>query len=151
MNTRADVEGFLSQGAIAAVGVSRDPKAFSVMAYRELKGKGKRVYPVNPNARTIGEDACYPSIAEVPEKVGAVLVLTPPAQSAGVVQEAARRGIRHVWLQQGTVSGEALALCEREKLSAVAGKCIMMFAEPVASFHGVHRWFARVFGQIPRA
>lgn len=150
MNTRKDVEEFLAQKTIAAVGVSRDEKAFSGMAYKELKGKGMRVLPVNPNAATIGGDACYPSLAALPEKVGGVLVFTSPAQSEKVVRDAVAQGIPRVWLQQGTVSDAAVKVCEEQKLATVSGKCILMFAEPVASFHSVHRWFAKLFGQVPR-
>ena len=79
-----------------------------------------------------------------------MLVFTAPAQSEKVVAEAAAQGIRRVWLQQGAQSEAALALCREKGLQAVSGKCIMMFAEPVGSVHGVHRWFAKVFGQLPR-
>jgi hypothetical protein len=150
VNTKQDVQEFLAQKTIAMVGVSRDEKAFSAMAYRELKGKGFRILPVNPNAKTIQEDACYPTLAALPEKVGGVIIFTPPAQSEQVVRDAVAQGITRVWLQQGTVSEGATTACVENNLTAVTGKCIMMFAEPVASFHGVHRWFAKVFGQVPR-
>ncbi len=77
-------------------------------------------------------------------------MFTAPAQSEKVVSDAAAQGITRVWLQQGAQSEAALAICREKGLQTVCGKCIMMFAEPVASIHGVHRWFAKVFGQLPR-
>jgi hypothetical protein len=150
LNTKAEIQDFLAQKTLALVGMSRDEKSFSASASRELKAKGYRVLPVNPNARAIGGETCYPNLAALPEKVGGVLVMTRPEQSEAVVREAAAQGIRHVWIQQGAQSEAARALCLQKGLSAVSGKCVMMFAEPVGSLHSVHRWFAKVFGQLPK-
>jgi uncharacterized protein len=149
MNTKQDVQEFVSQKTIAMAGLSRDEKAFSASIKKELQSKGYRILPVNPNAASIGGETCYPSLAALPEKVGGVLIVTPPSQSEQVVKDAATQGISRVWLQPGTQSEAAVAACKKHGLSAVSGKCIMMFAEPVTSIHGVHRWFSKVFGQLP--
>jgi uncharacterized protein len=150
VNTKQEIQDFLAQKTIAIAGLSRDEKAMSFTVSRELKARGYRLLAVNPNAERIGGEKCYPSLAALPEKVGGVLVFTPPAQTEGVVAEAAALGIRHVWMQQGAQSEAAMAVCFQEGLRAVAGKCIMMFAEPVSSVHGVHRWFSKVLGALPK-
>lgn len=150
MNTKQDIQEFVSQKTIAMAGLSRNEKSFSASIRKELQSKGYRILAVNPKASTIGGEACYPSLAALPEKVGGVLVLTPASQSEQVVRDAAAQGIGRVWLQRGAQSDAALAACSKHGLSTVSGKCIMMFAEPVTSFHGVHRWFAKLFGQVPR-
>jgi predicted CoA-binding protein len=149
MNTKQEIQEFVSQKTIAMAGLSRDAKAMSASMKRELESKGYRILAVNPNAASIGGQPCYPNLAALPEKVGGVLVCTPKAQSEKVVRDAAAQGITRVWLQNGAQSDAAVAACVEHGLSAVSGKCIMMFAEPVTSVHGVHRWFARVFGQLP--
>lgn len=149
MNTKQDVQGFVSQKTIAMAGLSRDAKAMSASMKKELESKGYRILAVNPNAASIGGEPCYPNLASLPEKVGGVLIATPASQSEQVVRDAAAQGIRHVWLQSGAHSKAAEAACNEQGLSAVSGKCILMFAEPVTSVHGVHRWFAKVFGQLP--
>ena len=150
MNTKQDVQEFVSQKTIAMAGLSRDANAFSANIRKELQSKGYRILAVNPNASSIGGETCYPSLSALPEKVGGVLVVTGPSQSEKVVREAAAQGISRVWLQQGAQSDAAIAACAEHGLSAVSGKCIMMFAEPVSSVHSVHRWFAKVFGQLPK-
>jgi len=40
-----------------------------------------------------------------------------------------------------------LALVKDLGLSAVSGKCIMMYAQPVTSVHSWHKFFAKLFGQ----
>ncbi len=150
MNSKQDVQDFLAQKTIAMAGLSRDEKSFSATVNRELKGKGYKVLPVNPAAESIGGEKCYPSLSALPEKVGGVVVFTPPAETEKVVRDAAAQGITRVWLQQGAQSEAAVAFCLQKGMQVVSGKCIMMFAEPVSSLHGVHRWFAKVFGQLPK-
>ena len=149
MNTKQDIQEFVSQKTIAMAGLSRDEKAMSASMKKELESKGYRILAVNPNAASIGGQPCYPNLAALPEKVGGVLIVTPASQAEQVVRDAAAQGIRHVWVQRGAHSPATEAACNEKGLSAVSGKCIMMFAEPVTSIHGVHRWFSKVFGQLP--
>jgi predicted CoA-binding protein len=44
------IEDFLAQKRIALVGLSRQPKDFSVMLFEELCRRGYDVVPVNPGA-----------------------------------------------------------------------------------------------------
>lgn len=150
MNTKQDIQEFVSQKTIAMAGLSRDEKAVSASMKKELESKGYRILAVNPNADSIGGQPCYRNLGALPEKVGGVLIVTPASQTEQVVRDAAAQGIRNVWVQLGAASPAAEAVCGEKGLSAVSGKCIMMFAEPVTSIHGVHRWFSKVFGQLPR-
>jgi predicted CoA-binding protein len=150
MNTRQDIQDFIAQKTVAVVGMSRAPQSFSVHAARELKSKGYRIFPVNPNAPEIQGEKCYPSLGALPEKVGGALFVTPPAATEKALREAVEAGVPHVWIQQGAESKEALAFCKEQNLSAVSGHCILMFAEPVGSFQRVHRWFKNVFGGLPK-
>jgi uncharacterized protein len=150
MNTRQDIQDFVAQKTLAIVGMSRAAQSFSANAAKELKAKGYRLFPVNPNTEVIDGEKCFPSVAALPEKVGGALFLTPPAATAAAVREAADAGVTRIWIQQGAESKESLALCEEKRLSAVSGHCILMFAEPVASFHKLHRFFKGLFGGLPK-
>jgi uncharacterized protein len=150
MNTMQDIQRFVAEKTLAVAGVSRDEKSFSAMAFKELKTKGYTLYPVNPNAAAILGEKCYPSVAALPGKVGGVLVFTSPAHTEKVVREAVAAGVRRVWIQQGAQSDAAVRFCADSKLPAVTRQCILMFAEPVASFHAFHRWVKKVFGGLPR-
>ena len=150
MNSKQDIQDFVSQKTIAMAGMSRDPKAMSANMRKELESKGYRILAVNPHATSIGGAPCYPDLASLPEKVGGVLVVTQPTQSEKIVRDAAAQGISRVWIQLGAQSPAAVAACREKGLTAVSGKCIMMFAEPVTSIHSVHRWFSKVFGQLPK-
>jgi predicted CoA-binding protein len=147
--TRSDIQDFLAERTLAVVGVSRSGKGFGIAALRELKRKGYTIYPVHPQAAAIEGDACYPSLLALPGPVGGVLVVTPPAESGRVVQDAVTAGIPRVWLQQGAVSDEAVRICEAHGVRVIPGECVLMFAEPAASFHKFHRFVARLFRRLP--
>lgn len=150
MTSRAAVDGFLAQPALAIVGMSRWGRKFGNIAYHELRARGYRVYPIHRTVRTIEGATCYPSFADLPERVDAVLVVVPPGQALDVVRDAAAAGIHHVWLQQGAQSPEVLSVCEKLRLDVVSGECILMFAQPTG-VHKAHRWLWGWLGKLPRA
>lgn len=148
MTSRANIEAFLAEPAIAVVGVSRSGRKFGNFASRALRGKGYRVYVVHPEAETIDGVRCYKRFTDLPEPVRCALVIVPPADAVKIVREAAAAGIGLVWLQQGAESPEVLAACRESGLEAVAGECLLMFARP-RGIHLVHRWINGLRGKLP--
>lgn len=148
MKSKASIEAFLAEPTMAVVGVSRSGKGFGNAAARELRRKGYRVHPINPNADLIDGERCYRSLAELPEPVRALLVVVPPAQALNVVREAAKVGITRVWLQQGAESPLVNLACDELGLDVIAGECILMFAKPTG-VHKAHRWISKVMGKLP--
>lgn len=149
VTTRAAVDAFLAEPALAIVGVSRTGKKFGNYASKALREKGYRVYPLHPSARTIDGVECYRRFDELPEEVGAVLVVVPPVQAASVVRDAAAAGIHRVWLQQGADSPDVVKLGADLGVEVVAGECILMFARP-QGFHKAHGWVWKLLGKSPR-
>jgi hypothetical protein len=149
MISKAVVEDFISQKALAIVGVSRGGQKFGNMAYRELKAKGYQLYPIHPSAETLEGDRAYPDFKSLPEKVGGVLVIVPPAQTEKVVREAAETGILRVWMQQGSESKAAIQFCKENGIAEVYGECILMFAGK-SFFHKPHRWVWGLLGKLPK-
>ena len=76
------------------------------------------------------------------------LLVVPPDRALGVVREAAAAGIRRVWLQQGSQSPEVILMCDELGLEAVAGECILMFAQPTG-VHQTHKWMWGSLGKLP--
>lgn len=149
MTTKSAVEDFISQPALAVVGVSRGGQKFGNMAYRELKKSGYKLYPIHPTAETLEGDRAYKDFASLPEKVGGALVVVPPAQTEKVVRDAASAGIQRVWIQQGAESDTAIRFCEENGLNYVHGQCILMFAGKYF-FHKSHRWVWGLLGKLPK-
>jgi uncharacterized protein len=148
MNVKQSIDAFLAEPAMAIVGMSRSGAKFGNAACRELRAKGYRVYPIHPGATTIDGLRCYSRLEDLPERVAALLVVVPSSQAAQVVRDAARNGVRHVWLQQGAESPEVLAICRELGIDVVSGECVLMFAAPTG-FHKAHRWLRGVFGRLP--
>jgi len=151
MVTKAAIDRFVEGRTLAMVGVSAGGKGFGNAAYKELKQRGYRVFPVHPSATTIQGDPCWRTVAEIPEKLERLLVMVAPEAAEQVVRDGAAAGVTQVWLQQGAESPSAVRFCEEQGLGLVHGHCILMFAEPTASFHRFHRWLWNLFGKIPRA
>ncbi len=149
MTSREAVTDFLAQRTLALAGMSRGGRGFGNVVHRELKAKGYTVYAVHPQADLIGGERCWPSLADLPGPVGGVVVSLPPGQAENVVREAHRAGIRRVWLSQGSESPEAIRFCEEHGMAVIARECILMFAEPAAWIHRVHRGLWRMLGKLP--
>ena len=148
MKSKASIDAFVAEPAIAVVGVSRSGNGFGNVAARELRRKGYRIYPVHPQADLVDGERCFRSLADLPEPVGAVLVVVPPEQALGVAREAAQARIRRVWLQQGAQSPQVIQACAELGLETVAGECILMFARPTG-VHKAHKWVWGLLGKLP--
>lgn len=142
------IEDFVGGKRVAVVGVSRSGKKFGNIVLTELRGCGYEVFAVNASAQQIDGEPCYPNITALKDKVDGVIVCVSPSQAQPVLEEAAAIGLRNVWLQQGVETPELGKLGQDLGLNLVSGKCILMYAQPVRSFHAWHRTFARLFGQL---
>jgi predicted CoA-binding protein len=142
------IEDFISCKRIALVGVSRSGKKFGNTIQTELKERGYQVYIVHPEAQEIAGERCYPNLAALQGMVDGVLICVPPRHAGQVLREAVEVGLKKIWLQMGADSPEVLALARDLSVTPVSGKCILMYAQPVRSFHAWHRAFARLVGQL---
>ncbi len=147
MSEGQHIESFLAEPTVALIGASRDPRALSSVVRRELEARGTRVFAVNPSATA---DGFFSSLAALPEKVGAALVLVPPRAAEAVVNDALASGVKRIWLHQGSVSAAAVRVCEQAGVDLVKDRCILMFLDPVRSVHRFHRGVLRLFGRLPR-
>jgi len=118
------------------------------MASKELKARGFQEYPVHPEAAHIDGERCPASLDSIKGGVDGVLVLVSPDQADQMLKDVAGAGIRNVWLQQGAESPEVLALAGELDFNLVSKKCILIYAPPVDSYHGVHRFITDLFGKL---
>lgn len=142
------IKDFITGKRVAVVGVSRHNQKFGNTIYTELKGRGYQVYAVNPTIQEYQGEPCYPNLAALKEKVDGAVICIKPKYVAPVLREAAAIGLQNVWLQWGANTPETVKLGRELGLNLVSGKCILMYAEPVRSFHNVHRFFAKLFGKL---
>jgi uncharacterized protein len=133
---------FLSHKKLALVRLSAQTQVMGDMT-KELRPKGYDVSVVYLNT---GETD--PSIASVKDKVEGAIISVPKSECEAAVREAIEAGIPRLWLQSGSDSKEALALCEEKGVPVVHGACVLMYAQPVQSVHSFHRAIWKLFGQL---
>jgi uncharacterized protein len=150
MITKEQIDEFYGQPLIAMIGVSRNMKKFGYVAYNELKKKGYKVVPVNSNADTIDDAVCYRSIDVLPAEVTGAVVLTHKKETLAIVQQLINKGIRQIWIQQGSQTNESIDLAKTNYANVISGKCIIMFAEPAEGMHKFHRSILKLFGRLPK-
>ncbi len=142
------IQDFINCKNIAVVGVSRNDKKFGNLAYKELKERGYQVYAVNPAMKEFQGEPCYPNLSALQGKIEGVLLSVRSDQGQAVLEEASRVGIKNVWVQQQAESAALLESGRQLGLNLVSGKCILMYAPPVRSFHGFHRTINKIFGKL---
>jgi predicted CoA-binding protein len=111
---------------IAVVGANDNPAKFGCIIYRDLKRKGYRVVPVNPNRTTVDGDLCYARLADLPERPDIVNIVIPPEAATTVIHECLDLGWLDVWLQPGAESPELLTFLEENGFNYLAQACIMV-------------------------
>ena len=137
MPVEDDIRKFLALGSVAVVGASRDRTKYGNIVYRELRGRGLRVFAVNPNAESIEGDPCYASLGALPAKVEGAVIVVAPAETERAVRDAAAAGIGSVWMQPGAESREAVRFCEERGLCAVHNACILVALRRAPSSGGL--------------
>jgi predicted CoA-binding protein len=129
MSTSDLIHAFMSAGPWAVVGASTDRSKYGNMVLRNYQQRGMEVYPINPRADEVEGLKAYRSLADLPVKVRGISVITPPAITERVVEEAAAAGVEIVWMQPGAESAEAIARAEALGLGVIAGgACFLVVA-----------------------
>ena len=121
------IEAFLASGSFAVVGASTDRSKYGNKVLRCYRQHGRKAYPVNPKSPEVEGLRAYPSLASLPEPVPAISIITPPAATEQVVREAHVAGVKHVWMQPGAESEEAIRAAEALGMNVIAaGPCLLV-------------------------
>ena len=153
MNSRQSIDAFLSQKRLAVVGVSRNPKDFSRMLFRDLQSRGYDLVPVHPQMSDVEGVPCRAHVTDVVPPVDGALLMTSASVSNEVVRECAAAGIRRIWMYRATGKGAvdpyAVEFCRKNGIEVVAGECPFLFLTPVGLIHRAHRFCKKLAGRYP--
>jgi len=111
---------------IAVVGASNDPAKYGNVIVKDLAAKGYAVLPVNPKEKEIAGLPAWPNLAAAPGPIHIVNVVTPPAVTRKVLDEAAALGLPAVWLQDGSWDEAVLEAAAKAPFQTVREACIMV-------------------------
>jgi predicted CoA-binding protein len=143
MTATMTTDEFLSHKRLALVRLSAQTPVMGAKMDEELRPKGYEVSLVYLNAA--GSDA---TLDDVKDSVEGAIIAVPKSKCEAAVKEAIEAGIPRLWLQSGCDSKEAVALCEEKGVPVIHGACVLMYAQPVESIHGFHRWVWKTFGLL---
>ncbi len=121
------INTFLAAEAFGVVGASSKPHKYGNKVLRCYQQNGRTVVPVNPVEKEIEGLACVASVSDLPDHVKSISIITPPQVTEKAVEQAIARGIKHVWMQPGAESPQAVAACEAAGLNVIAdGSCLLV-------------------------
>lgn len=120
------IERFLASRSIAVVGVSRSEEKYGTKVFRLLAKHGYDVTGINPHMSELDGKKVYPSIAAMPHKPDAVVVVLPPQAAVETIKAAAAAGITQVWLQPGAESLKASKVATEHGINLIYDSCIMV-------------------------
>ena len=118
---------FLTSPAFGVVGASTNRAKFGNKVLRTYLQNHKKVYPVNPNEKSIENIPCVKDVESLPDEVMSISIITPPPITEKIVQAAIKKGIKNIWMQPGAESRAAVKLCEENHINVIAGgPCILV-------------------------
>eukprot|EP00906_Rhabdomonas_costata_P001874 RCo002982 len=110
----------LAKAVWAVVGNQKN-KVFGQVVTR-LEQHNKKVFQVDPRDSS---GSLATSLSQLPQKVEVIDLLVGPKNSAPVLEEAAKLGVKNVFLQPGSESPDVLALCKKLGMETHQG-CVLM-------------------------
>jgi predicted CoA-binding protein len=124
---KAHVDAFLGGEPFAVVGASNDRRKFGNKVLRCYWEHGLRAFPVNPREREVEGQPCFKRLADLPERVHGVSLITQPAVSEGIVDEALALGIERLWFQPGAEHMAAIARATEAGVAVIyGGTCVLV-------------------------
>ncbi len=127
MITDTDLGAFFSSPAYGVAGASTNREKYGNKVLRCYQQNGRKVYGINPRAVEIEGAACVAAVAELPDEVQSISIITPPAITEQVVTQAIARGIKNIWMQPGAESPRAVEECRKNGVNVIAdGSCILV-------------------------
>jgi len=121
------IQEFLDGDSFAVAGASTDRDKYGNKVLRVYMQNDLRVYPLNVKADAVEGLQAYADLAALPEAVHGLSLVTPPAVTEAIVQQAIDLGIRHLWIQPGAESERAIELATEHGLNVIhSGPCILV-------------------------
>lgn len=127
MDVQAEIQEFLAGTSFAVAGASKNREKYGNKVLRAFLQNDLVAWPVHPTEEEIEGVACSPDLASLPEAVHGLSIITPPAVTETLVEEAAAVGIKRLWMQPGAESPAAVERARELGLHVISGgPCILV-------------------------
>lgn len=135
MTPEESIAAFLNGSHYAVVGASTDRSKYGNMVLRTYLQQNRSVTPVNPRAEEVEGIPAAATLSDIEQPVHGISVITPPAITEQVVQDAISQGIGHIWMQPGAESEAAVSAAEAAGINVIhSGPCLLV----VLGFRDAH-------------
>jgi predicted CoA-binding protein len=115
-----------SSKTVAIVGLSTEKWKASNMVASYLQDEGYRIVPVNPRAKEILGEQCYPDLKSIPFPIDAVDVFRPASEVPAILEDAIAIGAKALWLQLRIIDLDSAQRGLNAGLQVVVDKCMKM-------------------------
>ena len=121
------IDTFLAAPSFAVFGASDDPHKYGHKVYACYLQHDRKAYPINPKSPTVMGNPAYTALQDIPERVESISIITPPAVTEKVVDDAIAYGVKNIWMQPGAESQSAITKAEAAGLNVIhGGACLLV-------------------------
>jgi len=127
MDAQVAIEEFLAGKVFAVAGASTNREKYGNKVLRAYLQNDLIAWPIHPSEGEIEGVSVSPDLASLPEPVHGLSIITPPAVTEILVEEAAEAGIKRIWMQPGAESNTAIARAKDLGMTVIAGgPCLLV-------------------------
>jgi predicted CoA-binding protein len=127
MAEQQQIDAFLDGKPHAVVGASTNRDKYGNKVLRVYMQNDRPAFPINPKAGEVEGLKAYPDLESLPNKPHGVSIITPPDVSKSILEQAAKLGIGHVWMQPGAEFEGAERRGDELGINVIAdGSCILV-------------------------
>lgn len=121
----SDLRQILSSAKnIAVVGLSPDESKPSNEVAKFLIERGFNVFPVYPKFDEILGRKVYRNLTQIDQDINIAVMFRKGEFASELVKDAAKKGVKTLWLQLGITNDEAGAVARENGINFVQDKCI---------------------------
>lgn len=123
-----NIDQFLSSPAFGVIGVSKKREKYGNKVLRCYLQHHKIIYPIHPIETNIEGVNCLKNIADLPEEVESLSMITPPSLTEKLMEQIIKiPHLKNIWMQPGAESLKAVELAQKNKLNIIyGGPCILV-------------------------
>lgn len=128
----AQMERLFDPASIAVIGASPRPGSFADRTIQALKDYTGRLYLVNARYERIGERACFPSVAALPEVPDCCIVVAAKDAVEEIATDCARAGVGGIMIYASgfAETGREADIAAQQRLAAIGRAAEMRIVGP---------------------
>lgn len=135
-NSLNALDAIFSPQSVAVIGASNTPGKVGHDIFQNILKGGftGTLYPVNPNAKSIGCVRAYPSILDIPDSVDLAMLILPPKLCLQAVDQAIEKGIkgivivsagfREVGAEGAAIEARIVDVCRAAGIRVIGPNCL---------------------------